>query len=122
MQIVICCVPCSPVRAESSHRAEMVSQLLFGERAVVLEEAAKHWIKIRCSYDGYEGWCQEGHLVNTSDIDESSISAMVSSWKGVVDYNGTIMHVPMGSSLDGIKKSHLFWGKLTIYYLSLIHI
>ncbi len=44
-----------PVRKESSHRSEMVSQLLFGETYEVLQ-SQNNWFLIKCSYDAYEGW------------------------------------------------------------------
>ena len=59
----VCCVPVSPLRKEPSHTSEMVSQLLFGETCVSLEKTRDHWIRVRCLYDGYEGWCQEGHVM-----------------------------------------------------------
>ena len=31
----ICCVPVASVRVDPDHRSEMVSQLLFGERAII---------------------------------------------------------------------------------------
>ena len=37
MQYTVCCVPVSPLRAEPSHKSEMVSQHLFGEKSVVIE-------------------------------------------------------------------------------------
>lgn len=43
------------MRAEASHRSEMVNQLLFGETYAVLE-TIDNWIKIRTSDCGYEGW------------------------------------------------------------------
>lgn len=43
------------LRAEPSHRSEMVSQLLLGELCTV-EEVRKDWIKVRNDADGYEGW------------------------------------------------------------------
>ncbi len=47
-----------PVRAEASDRSEMVTQLLFGETAELLERH-KQWRKIKATYDGYEGWIDE---------------------------------------------------------------
>ena len=35
----VCCVPVSPLRAEATHKAEKVSQQLFGECCEILEEA-----------------------------------------------------------------------------------
>lgn len=46
-----------PMRAEPSHRAEMVSQLLFGETYAVLE-SADEWVRVGCHHDDYEGWIQ----------------------------------------------------------------
>ncbi len=46
-----------PVRAEASHRSEMVSQLLFGEAYHVLDTTSE-WVKISACHDGYEGWIQ----------------------------------------------------------------
>jgi cell wall-associated NlpC family hydrolase len=44
-----------PLRKEASDRSEMVSQLLFGEVAEVLEESGS-WIKVKLDYDAYVGW------------------------------------------------------------------
>ncbi len=67
MQYVVCCVPVSPLRSEPSHKSEMVSQLLFGEKSIAIEQG-NGWIKVRLKYDGYEGWCQQSHL---TEIDEA---------------------------------------------------
>lgn len=48
-------VALAPIRATASDRAEMVTQLLFGETLEVLE-TDNQWIKIRCTHDNYEGW------------------------------------------------------------------
>lgn len=47
-----------PVRAEPSDKAEMVTQLLFGDLVEVLEEK-QQWRRIRNADDGYEGWIDE---------------------------------------------------------------
>ena len=51
-----------PLRAEPSHRSEMVSQVLFGEElAVLLKE--KDFVKVRMEETAYEGWVQQSQLV-----------------------------------------------------------
>ena len=62
MNPAICCVPVSPLRAEPSHRSEMVSQLLFGETCDVLEQVNRDWCRVRGRFDGYEGYCQPAQL------------------------------------------------------------
>lgn len=116
MQDVLCCVPCSPMRAEASHRSEMVTQLLFGEHAVILEKGADQWIKICCIYDNYEGWCQQSHFIKKPLHKELDNPVLVSSWTGEIVYDGTKMHIPFGSSLAGIKRNHLRWRKIEIRY------
>jgi gamma-D-glutamyl-L-lysine dipeptidyl-peptidase len=49
-------LPLLPLRSEPSDRAEMTTQLLFGELFEVQEEG-KDWTRIRNLADGYEGWC-----------------------------------------------------------------
>ncbi|MGV4477327.1 C40 family peptidase [Ornithobacterium rhinotracheale] len=61
MNFGICKVSISPVRAEASDRAEMVTQLLFGEKVEILK-TKKNWIRIKADFDAYEGWVDEKHL------------------------------------------------------------
>ena len=50
------CFLCAvPMRLEPSDKSEMVNQLLLGDTFDILERQAK-WSRIRCHYDGYEGW------------------------------------------------------------------
>ncbi len=44
-----------PGREEPSDKAQMVTQLLFGDHYKIIEERAK-WVKVRCAYDKYECW------------------------------------------------------------------
>lgn len=50
-----CFLRAVPMRREPSDRSEMVNQLLEGDTFEVLERQEK-WSRIRCDYDGYEGW------------------------------------------------------------------
>lgn len=117
MQYMVCCVPVSPVRAEASHRSEMVSQQLFGEKSAVIESAEDNWVKIQLKYDGYQGWVQQSHL---AEIDENLFlkvdKDLTAEWVNEVDYNGHIMMVPMGSSLSAFKNGKAFWRKNSVHF------
>ena len=51
----ICVLSVIAVRSEPSEKAEMVSQLLFGE-LFEINDTSGSWLNISCMYDGYEGW------------------------------------------------------------------
>jgi gamma-D-glutamyl-L-lysine dipeptidyl-peptidase len=112
MQYLVCCVPVSPMRVEASHRSEMVSQQLFGEKSIVIESAPDNWVKIALKYDGYEGWVQQSHI---TEIDEEHFlkvdKDLTADWVNEVDYNGHIMFVPMGCPLSAFKNGKAFWRK-----------
>ena len=55
MSYGVCILSVVPLRAEASERAEMVSQLLFGDCYEVLESDG-NWLKIKTSDCGYEGF------------------------------------------------------------------
>ena len=55
MSYGVCILSVVPLRGEASERAEMVSQLLFGDRYEVLESEG-NWLKIKTSDCGYEGF------------------------------------------------------------------
>ncbi len=117
MQYVVCCVPVSPMRAVASHKAEMVSQQLFGEKSIIIETTADNWAKISLKYDGYEGWVQLSHL---AEIDEEHYlkvdKDLTEEWINEVDYNGHMMCVPMGSSLSAFKNGRAFWRKNSVNF------
>jgi hypothetical protein len=57
----ICDISCAPMRKEPSHRSEQVSELLFGDSFEILDEE-KEWVQVRCSFDDYNGWIQQGQF------------------------------------------------------------
>jgi gamma-D-glutamyl-L-lysine dipeptidyl-peptidase len=49
-----------PVRAETSDKAEQVTQLLFGDHYEVIDQISdRKWLKIKVNFDQYEGWIDE---------------------------------------------------------------
>lgn len=94
----ICIVPVSPMRSEPSHRSEMVSQLLFGELCEVIEEVSD-WKKVRCQFDGYEGWCQDYHVIEYAQPKSSKVF-LTSKYISTVSFNERPMHVPLGADVS----------------------
>lgn len=55
MDLYICTHVYIPLRAAPSHRTEMVSQILFGERFSIIESSGT-WVRIETLFDTYTGW------------------------------------------------------------------
>ncbi len=66
MKYVACTVVVAPLRKDPDHRSEMTSQLLLGELGEVLE-TGKKFTRLRCLYDGYEGWCANNQLAEAGN-------------------------------------------------------
>lgn len=66
MQYGICTLSIVPARKEASGTSEMVTQLLFGEHYVVLEQG-EDWIRIKTAYDHYECWISAKQHTRLSD-------------------------------------------------------
>lgn len=109
MQFAVCCVPVSTLRKQPDHIAEMVSQQLFGECCTIVEYVPG-WVKIKCTYDAYEGWCQASHVV---EINEDQFifekEKLTKAYVASVIYNGQKMFVPFGSSIATFKKGKAIW-------------
>lgn len=100
MQYSACCVPVSPVRKEPSHRSEMTSQQLFGEKVTCLEISGKEWIRIKDKNSGYEGWITRNHLFELDEeefLDEKNSAPLAMDWVSEIQYKNDKMHIPLGS-------------------------
>ena len=91
-----------PLRKEPAHRAEMVSQLLFGELYRVLE-TRDEWMQVECAADGYVGWISAGQhrAIEESEYRERAALAPIYlrepfAW---LDFGGVERLLPAGSSL-----------------------
>ncbi|NQD71914.1 C40 family peptidase [Sphingobacterium shayense] len=61
MKIAVCNLTIVALRSAASHRSEMVSQLLFGERFEIIENQSD-WAFVRLLDVSYEGWVQQGQF------------------------------------------------------------
>lgn len=106
----ICVVSAAPMRKEPSHRTEMISQLLFGETVLVIEEK-EEWRKVKCLYDAYEGWVTE-HLINVLDkeIATAANHFVTTGLLNPVTLPDQLVNLPLGSSLTGYdEETRLLW-------------
>ena len=91
-----------PVRKEPSHRAELVTQLLFGETYEVVK-SQRDWVNVKCSFDDYEGWLHVRQHTHLGEEDFHSAAAsdlgVVTGLFGMVSSGGKSKAVAAGSSL-----------------------
>ncbi|RZK49319.1 MAG: hydrolase [Pedobacter sp.] len=63
MHTFYCCrVSISVMRSEPSDKAEISSQLLFGDRVELIEKNEK-WCRVKSKHDNYEGWVDEKQII-----------------------------------------------------------
>lgn len=99
MSFVMPLVAVCPMRKEAAHRSEMVSQLLFGELATVLETAGD-FVQVRTLYDDYEGWCQQSQLLFMEEAPVASSNRLSRGWSSEVEINGNSMMIGAGTPLS----------------------
>lgn len=118
MEHGICNLGIVPLRAEPSDKSELTSQVLYGECLKVLEKR-KHWSRVRLADDGYEGWLDNKQFQKISEKDYSGLNqekpSLVSDlMEFVSDSKKTLLPIPLGSSLNGIKLiGHKYEGNRT---------
>jgi cell wall-associated NlpC family hydrolase len=63
-----------PLRSGPSHRSEMLSQILFGEKYIITDRSG-NWAKIETTFDKYDGWIDMDHLQHTpaEDVHSGSV-------------------------------------------------
>ena len=96
----ICIVTVAPVRAENSDKAEIVTEILFGESADILE-VNKNWTKIKMHYDSYEGWMdtKQIKLVTEEDLAKRKVTVVTEDFSSVIMNDGKTL-LSMGSEVE----------------------
>jgi cell wall-associated NlpC family hydrolase len=94
----------------------MTSQLLFGESMQVIEKGPDHWIRIRCLYDGYEGWTTRSHFTEIPESVANQKWHLTSDWTNEIVFQDQSMYIPLGSELRGLKNGQAEWGKYSWSY------
>ena len=107
----ICNLAIIPLRAETSDRSEIVSQVLFGEHFEILE-TYNQWSKIRLQYDDYEGWVdsKQYQIISEKSFKELSKDAIILN-SDLVEYvsnpSNVLLPIPLGASLSFLHHSDI---------------
>jgi gamma-D-glutamyl-L-lysine dipeptidyl-peptidase len=71
MDIFICENVFVPLRLGPSHKSEMLSEVLFGEKYHIIDHIG-HWYKIETLFDNYTGWIDADHLQQSAGNKEEN--------------------------------------------------
>jgi gamma-D-glutamyl-L-lysine dipeptidyl-peptidase len=125
MEPGICLQSLIPVRAEPSHKSELVTQVLFGELYHVAEKE-NAWYKIKLLLDGYEGWIDKKQA---DLLDEAEFLRLSGSKTSVTidlvqllsnESTPTMIPVLLGSSLPAFSESRIRIGEEVYVYEGLV--
>lgn len=109
----ICRVAVAPIRASSSDKAEITTQLLFGDQVEVLEKAEPWW-RIRNAYDEYEGWIDFKQLTEISETayqQAHTTLVPLGALNEIIGIDGSIHHLVTSSNLPFYKDGICELGK-----------
>jgi len=109
----ICHSALAPLRAEPSHRSEMVSQLLFGEKIAIkaLDEENPKWLFVENAWDGYRGWVHGGHITLIERKQHQKPTKYITGihMGKLIKDQTPHMVLPLGAELFSLKKNKLEW-------------
>ena len=96
----ICNVSIAPLRADSSDKSEIVSQLLYGESADILE-VKDNWTKIKTHYDNYEAWMDTKQISPVSDdfLSSRKVNLVKEPFQSTMTESGKVL-LSMGSEVN----------------------
>jgi len=104
-KFAICRVAIAPLRTAASDRAEIATQLLFGDKVEVLEKA-EPWYRIRNAYDSYEGWMDFKQLaiVTQEEYEHTQVADLLvpaAVNNAIQAEDGSLYYLPASASLPG---------------------
>lgn len=114
-QYGICRIAVAPLRSEPSDKAEIVSQLLFGEHVEIIQQDDRWWL-IQNGYDGYQGWMDFRQLALISqqqfiEIQDNTFLAPLSFNNVLSAADGSLYHLCPASNLPYFKDGCCYVGQ-----------
>lgn len=118
MSFAICQVSVAPVRSANTDMAEMVTQLLFGEKVVILEREKK-WVKIKADFDGYEGFVDPKQLFELSENEyqQLNMNFYTTDAFNLAVENDLPLTLPLGAVLPNYNQNTFGFGGKEFQYL-----
>ncbi|MBC7936933.1 MAG: C40 family peptidase [Rhizobacter sp.] len=102
MSYAICIVPVAPMRTLHDHRAEMSSQVLFGEQVKIISLREQGWALVECCIDGYVGCCRMNQFILMDKMIEPA-NEYSAEWVQPFFLNDQALMIPLGADLSLLK-------------------
>ncbi len=115
----ICPLSTVAIRNTTSHKSEMISQLLFGELVEILERKGRQWVKVRCAHDNLVGWVATNQL---EAITPNEFAQYQEQFAFVLDVfqalstADTFLPLTLGARLPNFDGLRFFVGEKTFNY------
>lgn len=97
----------TPVRAAPAGKSELLTQMLFGECAEVIEFKGKNWVKVRCITDNVIGCVRTGQLRTITPTEQDDYRAF---WAFALDVLHPVMSAEMSRPITIGARLPLFDG------------
>jgi len=116
MKYGLCHLSAVPLRDAGSDKAEVVSQLLYGDHFEIIE-GQKNWSYIKLDFDGYEGWIDNKQFIqiskeNADYLSENAFFCSADLVEFVSTKENLLIPIHIGSSLAACRLlEHQFDGK-----------
>jgi hypothetical protein len=125
MEFGMCNLAVIPVRKEPSDRAEMTTQLLFGDLFEILQ-ALGPWLQVRNYFDDYEGWIDFKQVAFLSGEDYNRLRALPlyvnrRHSQDVIIHHQKRLHLPAGCSFFQEDDAVFRAGNETYEFHGLLH-
>ena len=107
----ICNLSIIPLRFEPNDRSEIVSQILFGEHFIILEQGKK-WSKVKLHFDDYEGWIdtKQYQIISKENYETLCKEAVILN-SDLVQYisapNNVLIPITLGASLSFLNHNDI---------------
>ncbi|MBN3034440.1 MAG: C40 family peptidase [Bacteroidales bacterium] len=117
----ICALSVIPVRREPSHLAEMTTQMLFGDMAVILATEPP-WAHIRIVHDQYEGWAELRQLTVLTEEQFKSLNRIPCRFTlelvQLMTCRNENLYLPvlLGSAIRQLDSQPMLYGDREYYY------
>jgi gamma-D-glutamyl-L-lysine dipeptidyl-peptidase len=105
MQFGFCDLAVIPVRKEPADKAEMTTQLLFGDIVEIIDRAGA-WLNIRNFFDGYVGWIDEKQIQSIENeeylrLSTAPVRVNKQLFSDTVACDGRLIRLPAGCTFYG---------------------